>query len=186
MKKLVVLLLLTFLLITGCSSVEVTKVDDDINTDALKFSKEYPLVSEDNVFEYYTYDNLIDKIENGTGVIFLAYPTCKYCDITASLLDNISKDKKVEEISYYNIKDMMENNTIEYQNLIKLLDFKDEDSTDNLEEKEEKNNISAPIIVFVKNGIVEKTYTIDDENSDKEKIKSELIDNLNLIYEESK
>ena len=98
MKKLVVLLLLTFLLITGCSSVEVTKVDDDINTDALKFSKEYPLVSEDNVFEYYTYDNLIDKIENGTGVIFLAYPTCKYCDLTASLLDGISKEKEIKLI----------------------------------------------------------------------------------------
>ncbi len=186
MKKLVVLLLLTFLLITGCSSVEVTKVDDDINTDALKFSKEYPLVSEDNVFEYYTYDNLIDKIENGTGVIFLAYPTCKYCDLTASLLDGISKEKEIEEISYYNIKDMMQNNTQEYKDLIKLLDFKDEDYSDNLEEKEEENNISAPIIVFVKNGIVEKTYTIDEEKSDKDSIKSELIEDFNLIYEESK
>ena len=71
MKKLVVLLLLTFLLITGCSSVEVTKVDDDINTDALKFSKEYSLVSEDNVFEYYTYDNLIDKIDINDKKIYI-------------------------------------------------------------------------------------------------------------------
>ena len=67
-----------------------------------------------------------------------------------------------------------------------LLDFKDEDYNDNLEEKEEENNISAPIIVFVKNGIVEKTYTIDEEKSDKDSIKSELIEDFNLIYEESK
>ena len=185
MRKLVVLLLLTFLLITGCSSIEVTKVDDDIKTDALKFNKEYPLVSEDNVFEYSTYDNIIDKIENGTGIIYLGYPTCKYCDLIVSILDSISKDKEIEEISYYNIKDIMDNNTQEYINLIKLLDFKDEDYNDNLEEKEEENNISAPIIVFVKNGIVEKTYTIDDEKSDKDSIKSELIEDFNLIYEES-
>ena len=81
---------------------------------------------------------------------------------------------------------MMQNNTQEYKDLIKLLDFKDEDYSDNLEEKEEENNISAPIIVFVKNGIVEKTYTIDEEKSDKDSIKSELIEDFNLIYEESK
>ena len=81
---------------------------------------------------------------------------------------------------------MMQNNTQEYKDLIKLLDFKDEDYNDNLEEKEEENNVSAPIIVFVKNGIVEKTYTIDEEKSDKDSIKSELIEDFNLIYEESK
>ena len=37
-------LLLTFLLVlTGCQMVEVTKVEDDIETDAIRFSKEYDL-----------------------------------------------------------------------------------------------------------------------------------------------
>ena len=83
------------------------------------------------------------------------------------------KVKTDDDISY-NVDDGLDGDKIDYN------------TSNNLEEKEEENNISAPIIVFVKNGIVEKTYTIDEEKSDKDSIKSELIEDFNLIYEESK
>ena len=119
------------------------KIDDEpnirVNSEVVSLSD--CAVSEDNVFEYYTYDNLIDKIENGTGVIFLAYPTCKYCDLTASLLDGISKEKEIEEISYYNIKDMIKVNTN-----IKVLLVGGGPDLDNLKELTKKLNLENYVI----------------------------------------
>ena len=69
MKKLVALLLTFLLVITGCT---VTKVEDETETDAIKFNKEYPSVSKGNVYKYATYNNVVDTIENGSGIIYLS------------------------------------------------------------------------------------------------------------------
>ena len=63
MKKLVALLLTFLLVLTGCNTVEVTKVKDDNDTDAIKFHDEYSNVEKDNIYEYSTYDNVIDTIK---------------------------------------------------------------------------------------------------------------------------
>ena len=44
MKKLVALLLTFLILLTGCSTVEITKVEDDIKTDSIRFYREYKKV----------------------------------------------------------------------------------------------------------------------------------------------
>ena len=94
--------------------------------------------------------------------------------------DHIGGMKKILEDKNITI-DTIYGNPLEFEYL-----ESSDDKEKQTEEKEEENNVSAPIIVFVKNGIVEKTYTIDEEKSDKDSIKSELIEDFNLIYEESK
>ena len=51
MKKLVALVLTFLLILTGCSTVSVTKVKDDTKTDAIRFSSEYSTVKKDNVYK---------------------------------------------------------------------------------------------------------------------------------------
>lgn len=154
MKKLVALLLTFLLIVTGCNTVEVTKVEDDNKTDAVRFRSEYKKVSKNNVYEYSTYDNVIDTIENGTGVIYLGFPSCVLCKEITPVLNDAAKEKKLDKILYYNFKDIRENNTLEYQKLENILSeyiLKDEE-----ERKETK--ITAPTIIFVKEGNIKGIY----------------------------
>lgn len=161
MKKLGALLLTFLLVLVGCSSVKVTKVNDDNETDALRFYKEYPLVKENNVYKYTTYDNVIELITEGSGVIYLGFPTCPWCKELTPILNEVAKEKSVKEVFYYNFKDIRENNTDEYKKLVTLL------SEYIGEDKEGNKRISAPSTIFVKNGKIKGVHvgTVDSHDA---------------------
>lgn len=171
-------MVLTFLLIlTGCSTVKVTKIKDDIKTDNLKFKREYTKVEEDNLYEYTTYDNIIDAINSGTGIIYFGYPDCNLCKSIVPILNDAAIEKDIKTIMYYNFKEIKDNNTNEYQKLLKIL-------SDNI--GEEVTDIKAPTILFVKDGKISDVYTSDlnideltDENISELHVKfNELIEKL--------
>lgn len=163
MKKLVALLLTFLLVLTGCNTVEITKVEDDIKTDSIRFKDEYSEVQKDNIYEYATYSNVIDTIKAGTGIIYLGFPTCTLCKEIVPILDETAKEKKVDRILYYNFKDIRDNNTSEYQDLANLL-------SDYISSDDEGNKrISAPTIIFVKDGNITSVY-VGTINSDSEEI----------------
>ena len=91
-------------------------------TDAEKFAREYTEVSEDNVFVYRNIDEIIQIMEEGTGVIFLGFPECDWCQAYVKYLDETAKEMGIEEVYYFNIKEDREENTKEYQKIVKLLD----------------------------------------------------------------
>ena len=138
MKKLVAIVLTFLLILTGCSTIKVTKIDDDIKTDNLKFKKEYTEVKENNIYEYTTYDNVMDLIENGSGIIYFGYPDCTLCNDVVPILNDVAEEKEVSTIMYYNFKEIKDNNTNEY---IKLVDI--------LKNYIELEEITAPTIIFV-------------------------------------
>ena len=177
MKKLVALLLTFLLILTGCETVEVTKVKDDTKTDSIKFSSEYKKVDKDNLYEYSTYDNIIDTIKDGTGIIYLGFKACALCQEITPILNDVAKEKNIEEILYYDFKDMRDNNTLEYQELAKLL-------YEYIKEDDEGNKrITAPTIVFVNKGNIAAIY-IGTLNSNSEEIMTEEEkDNLKQNFE---
>ena len=179
MKKLVAVVLTFLLILTGCDTIEVTKVEDDISTDSIRFKDEYSEVKKDNIYEYATYNNVIDTINDGTGIIYLGFPTCSLCKEIVPVLDEVAKDKNVESILYYNFKDIRDNNTTEYQELANLL-------SDYIASDDEGNKrISAPTIIFVNKGNIVGVY-IGTINSDSEEIitdeqKNTLKDNFSSL-----
>lgn len=94
---------------------------EDIIKDNVKFSKEYSEVSKNNVFEYKTIDEIIKIMENGTGVVYLGFPECKWCQAYVKYLDEVSKDVGIEKIYYFNILEDRKNNTKEYQKIVAIL-----------------------------------------------------------------
>ena len=69
MKKLLILLFISLIIITGCSSVKVSnksKMDDND-----KFSLEYN-VSKKNPFKYARVHDVIDLLNDGTGIVYFA------------------------------------------------------------------------------------------------------------------
>ncbi len=166
MKKLVALLLTFLILLTGCSTVEITKVEDDIKTDSIRFYREYKKVGKENVYEYATYDNVIETLKNKTGIVYLGFPTCVLCKEIVPVLNEAAKEKNIKSILYYNFKDIRDNNTKEYQALTNIL-------SGYIKEDDEGNErISAPTVIFVNKGNIVGIY-IGTINSDTEELITE-------------
>ena len=125
-------------------------------TDASKFKEEYSNVSEDNVFVYRTDKEIIEILKHGTGIVYLGFPECPWCQAYVSYLDEVAKETKIEKIYYLNILEIRKNNTKEYQEIVSLLD-------NYLSYDEEgKKRIYVPAIVAVKEGEI---IGFDDETS---------------------
>ncbi len=152
MKKLVAVLLTFLLVLTGCNSVEVTKVKDDIKTDGIRFHEEYEMVDKNNLYDYATYDNVIETIKSDTGIIYLGFPTCALCKEVVPILNDVAKEKNIKSILYYNFKDIRDNNTLEYKELSEIL-------SEYIKVDDEGNKrITAPTVIFVNKGNIVGVY----------------------------
>ena len=146
-----VIIVLGFLGLISFYYLNLTKV-----TDASKFKEEYSNVSEDNVFVYRTDKEIIDILKHGTGIVYLGFPECPWCQAYVSYLDEVAKETKIEKIYYLNILEIRKNNTREYQEIVSLLD-------NYLSYDEEgKKRIYVPAVVAVKEGEI---ISFDDETS---------------------
>lgn len=126
------------------------------NEDAKKFQEEYTGVSEDNLFVYRTIEENIRIIEKGTGVVYLGFPECPWCQAYVKYLDEAMKEVGISKIYYTNIKQDREDNTEAYQKIIELLG-------DYVEYNDEgKERIYAPTIIFVNDG---KIVGMDSETA---------------------
>ena len=117
-KKVVLVTVLSVLLIV----LSIYNRKDNIIKDSMKFSKEYKEVSKNNVFEYKNINEMIKIMENGTGVVYLGFPECKWCQAYVKYLDEVSKEVGIEKIYYFNIFEDRKNNTKEYQKIVSILD----------------------------------------------------------------
>lgn len=71
--------------------------------DAKKFDKEYS-VGEDNPFVYRNAKEVVDILKNGTGVVYMGFPECPWCQAYVKMLNETAKEKGMEKIYYLNIK----------------------------------------------------------------------------------
>ena len=111
-----------------------------------KFSTEYTLVPEDNIYVYRSIDEIIDILSSQTGVVFMCTPTSEWCQHYAVYLNNYLKKLNINEINYLNITEYRALNTVKYQKIVELLD--------NYLYVDDINNkkIYMPDLTFVKNG----------------------------------
>lgn len=126
--------------------------------DAGYFAKEYTEVGMDNVFKVKTIEETISIIENGTGIVFIGFPECSWCQAYAPMLNSLAKEYGIKEIYYYNVRNARENNTEEYQILVSLLsDYLQEDNAG-------EKRIYVPETAFIINGeIVGNDYETSKE-----------------------
>lgn len=147
----VILVAIIIFLLVGNKNEEQT-----VKSDAEKFSEEYTLVDKDNKFRYANIDEVIDTLEDGTGVVYLGFPECKWCQQYTVYLNELAKDRNIPEIMYYNIREDRQGNTKNYQTIVNLL-------KDYLPEDEEGNpRVYVPAVIFMSNG---KILGFDDETA---------------------
>lgn len=129
--------------------------------DAIKFAKEYTEVGEDNVFVYRDMEEIIKLLEHGTGVVYLGFPECPWCQSYVKYLNEVAKEVGVERIYYYNILEDRKNNTEDYQKIVSIL-------KDHLQYDDEGNSrIYVPNVSFHVNGeIIGNDYETSKDTHD--------------------
>ena len=116
--------------------------------DAEKFKEEYSEVSTQNKFVYKSLEEIIEILENGTGLIYFGFPECPWCQKYVVYLDEISREMDYDELYYFNIREARAENTTEYQKVVSLIG-------DSLDKDDEGNpRIFVPEVVAVKEGII--------------------------------
>ena len=87
------------------------KEDVETPTDAQKFSEEYSSISDDNVFVYASFDEIIEVLDGGSGIVYLGFPECQWCDAYVPYLNEVAEDVGISKILYYNIREDRSNNS---------------------------------------------------------------------------
>lgn len=124
--------------------------------DNIRFTKEYTEVKKDNVFVYRTIEETNKILENGTGLIYIGFPECPWCQKYVTFIDEVAHENEIEKIYYLNVLNDRKENTTEYQKLVKLLDK-------NLQFDDEGNRrVYVPAVIAVKDG---KIVGYDHESS---------------------
>lgn len=158
--------------------------------DAIRFSEEYTKVPEDNVFDYVSATTIIDVLKNGTGVVYLGFPECAWCQQYVVYLNEVAKENGIKTIYYYNIRDARNNNTESYRKITEILS--EYLPTDD----EGKERVYVPDVTFVKDGLIvghdNETSIVTDEDGTPEtywtdekiySLKSKLSNYMSLIKE---
>ena len=205
--------------------LDVINVETNTYGDSIKFKDEYEKYNDQetssgqkyvnlkidnkNPIKYSTYDEIIDIIENKTGIIYLGFPECPWCRSVIPVLFDVVKDNEINTIYYLNIKDERTSYTVEdeklvyeiddrgkekkgtegYHKLLKVLDKHLTEYTISYEDKTYETGekrIYAPTVIFVKDGKVLGLHvsTVDTHLSGYDKMTKEQIEELYTIYED--
>lgn len=133
MKKEKVLLIVLPIILLILVLLSYFKISS-LNTDAMKFKREYEKynnkkidsgkeylnlnIKSNNPIKYKSADDLIDIISNKTGIIYLGFPECPWCRNAISVLLDVSEENDIKDIYYFNIKNERDSYTLEGSKLV--------------------------------------------------------------------
>ena len=180
---------------------------ESLNGKKNKNNKEYVHVevSPKNPFVYAKYEEVMDILEDGSGVIFFGFPECPWCRNMVPVLESAAKEMGIDKIYYFNALDMRDIKSLnkdgsiktekkgrdEYYKLISALG----DSIGSYEGLNDDSikRLYFPTVVFVKDGKILSSHigTLDSQTdpykvlNDKQKneLKEIYMDGINKVYE---
>lgn len=187
----IIVVLSTALIYLNTDLFKETKVGDVIDnniSENIRFYRDYPNVSQDNIYYYATFDEIVEVFEKGTGIVFFGFPACSWCQAYAPVLDEVARERDIAKIYYLDIMKMRKDNSDEYKKLIEL-------TKEYLENDENgSKKIYVPDAYFVKDGKIvghnnsmsmlsgDNVKEYFDEEKRKE-LKLELISLVEKVYE---
>ena len=114
--------------------------------EATQFSTLYNLVDKDNLYVFSDATNVLNILKGRSGVVFLAFPSNKWSNKYASILNEVSKEVGLDKIYYYDFKKDRDESNGTYETIVNELDMYVPVNDEN------EKNIQAPTVVIVKNG----------------------------------
>ena len=194
MKK-VILLVVLLLTLTGC-----------FNSDSKKFKEEYEALNsienEDgtkryfqmsldtkNPIKYLEIEEVFEFFESGTGFIYIGRPACPWCRIAVPVMFEASEEYNFKKIYYYDIEQIRNDNTEDYQKLVNILyDYLPIDTVTQSEDDEDFDinlkRIVVPDFYSVKEGNIISNHqnTVESHTDFREDLNEVQKEELKLIF----
>ena len=112
-KKKVTMMVLLFVVIVLAMLIIYLCINK--GSDSIRFKKEYESLNaqekyidvkipEDNNVQYASFDDVMDVLNSGTGIIYFGFPECPWCRNALPVLLKAAKDNEVSNFYYYNAK----------------------------------------------------------------------------------
>lgn len=164
MKKVVILIVVCGLLLCGCSVKKTEEL-----TDAERFANEYS-VSDNNPFQYATIDEVLELFENKSGILFLGDSDSEWSAFAAKVLNQVLKEKEVEEVYYFNPESIKQKNSEKYKLLLEKLELEED--------------YSLPIVYLITDGKVTSSvdsFVHDDFSNSEDNVKELEKEYSNLV-----
>lgn len=116
--------------------------------------EEYPNVPEENRYIKESFEQIMDRFDSGSGIIFLGFKECPWCQKMAPMLNEVAEEED-QRIYYLDIKRLYDESPYEYAEILELLTpYLEKDDND-------QPRISTPDISFVKDGEIIWRYKMD-------------------------
>ena len=212
MKKNGIKLLIIFLIILICIITFITVKKNRVTKDEKSFKKEYERyngytnpgsdkkyfdvnIEEQNGIKYLDDDEVIDMLENKTGIIYFGFPTCPWCRSMIEVLLDAKDSTNQKNIYYYNALDIRDEKVLEdgkvkttkkgKKNYYKILDILGDKASvyEGLEDDSIKR-LYFPTVVFVRNGKIVDIHisTVDSQEDPYKKLNKKQKAELKKIY----
>lgn len=211
MKKILygLLVILCLGLVSGCGKAtdaeKFKKEYEELNGRTIEHTKyEYPSIEiiSNNAIKYSDADEILDVLTDGSGVIFLGYPSCPWCRNAVPVLLEAANEVGIETVYYMNMKNerdefkVAEDGTLEvvkegtegYKKLLERLDsildeYTLKDMHGNTVSANEKR-IYVPLAIFVRDGEIVAYHvdTVDSQTNPLEELNEEQKNELMDIY----
>lgn len=125
-------------------------------TDAEQFAADYPGVDAKNPFVYASSEDVISLFDSGTGLVYLGFTECPWCQAIAPLMEEAAANEKLEQLQYLNIREARESNDETYQQLVgKLSPYLDKD-------EDGSPRIYVPDVTALKDGMVVARFEMEE------------------------
>lgn len=125
-------------------------------SDNEKFNQDYPEIPVDNNFNYINANDVVNLLNNGTGVIYIGFASNEWSQYYVKYMYEALKEKNLDNIYYYDSVKDKSRQSKSYNEIINILKdylYRNDD---------DKVDIETPCLIFVKNGVI--TF-FDDETA---------------------
>ena len=179
-----------FLKISLCMVVLIisTACGNNNMTDAKKFKQDYEAlnnnsvimnIDENNPIKYVDFDDVIDILTTGTGVIYFGFPGCPWCRNIIPVLFDVANLNNIDTVYYFNPSNIRTNGDEDYKKLVNILD-------DYLiENSDGEKTLYVPDVYFVRDGEIVGHHlsTVDSQTDPYKPLTDEQTKELENIYQ---
>ena len=90
-------------------------------SDGERFALEYPLVGSGNIFVYRSASETADILAYGTGIVFIGFKECSWCQAYAVFLHEVALEMGIDRIYYCDIREDRESGSESYLRILETL-----------------------------------------------------------------
>ena len=158
-KKLLCAVISAVMILSGCSKQQP---QNDVIEDSPSLLDEYTDLTDENNLYYGDKQALHAYIEHGTGILFLGFPECPWCQAYLPLVDSVLKETSAVA-AYYNIyTDKIQDREF-YDEIASLLISQNDTDEDIIQyDNDGQYVIYMPLLLFIEEG---RIIAFDHETS---------------------